>query len=93
VDVSGEFRYAGGRGLREEVAGRVGAVGDEGEYLGYQPLLDAGVELGVKFGKARLAGVVEDENGVDHCGGKDAPQSNTGEVDGVVVLYGCWRFR
>ncbi|KAJ8112807.1 hypothetical protein OPT61_g4912 [Boeremia exigua] len=59
---------AGGRGARQEVAGRVGAVGDEGEDLGDQALLHARVELRVELGQARLAGVVEDEDGVDHGG-------------------------
>lgn len=77
--------------IREEIAGRGGAVRYEGEDLGYQTLLDGGVlcddqcqsnlfadalivdvdwathKLSVKFREARLAGVVEDQDGVDHC--------------------------
>ena len=58
-----------GGDARQEVAGGVGAVGDEGEDLGDQALLHAGLELGVELGEARLAGVVEDEDRVDHGAG------------------------
>ena len=77
--------------VREEIAGRGGAVRYEGEDLGYKTLLDRGVlcddqcqsnrfgdaliidmdwethKLSVEFCEARLAGVVEDQDGVDHC--------------------------
>lgn len=48
-----DFWGGGGRwreGLREEVAGGRGAVGDEGEDLGNEPLLYAGVLLFYVYG-------------------------------------------
>lgn len=54
------------KSIRQEVAGRVGTVRDEGEDLGNEALLHARLELGVELGQARLAGIVEDEDRVDH---------------------------
>lgn len=51
---------------RQEVAGGARAVGYEGEDLGDQALLHAGLELCVELGQARLASIVEDEDRVDH---------------------------
>lgn len=56
------------RAVREKVAGRVGAVGDECENLRDEALLHAGLELGIKLGQARLTRIVEDQDGVDHGG-------------------------
>lgn len=55
-----------GGSVRQEVAGRVGAVGNESEDLGDEALLHAGLELGVELCEARLASVVEDEDRVYH---------------------------
>ena len=51
---------------RQEVTRGARAVCDEGEDLGDQALLDARLELRVELCEARLAGVVEDEDRVDH---------------------------
>lgn len=52
--------------IRQEVTCGVGAVGDEGEYFADEALLHCSLELSVELGQSWLAGIVEDEHGIDH---------------------------
>ena len=99
----GRGRGAGEEGReREEVAGPSGAVGHEGEYFGYQALLDGCFllllafpsvyswmrmyQLRVELRQARLPGIVENQHGADHVSFTDHTRNTRLDV-GCVAIF------